>query len=55
MKKEAEKEKKGNRRVKDSKEKEEPGAEIAALVVSHAVQQQIREFKVSYYDLYFFN
>ena len=55
MKKEAEKEKKGNRRVKDSKEKEEPGSEIAALVVSHAVQQQIREFKVSYYDLYFFN
>lgn len=47
MKKEAEKEKKGNRRVKDSKEKEEPGSEIAALVVSHAVQQQIREFKVS--------
>ncbi|RMX38335.1 hypothetical protein pdam_00005508 [Pocillopora damicornis] len=45
MKKEAEKEKKGNRRVKDSKEKEEPGSEIAALVVSHAVQQQIREFK----------
>lgn len=53
MKKEAEKEKKGNRRVKDSKEKEEPGSEIAALVVSHAVQQQIREFKVSYYDLIF--
>lgn len=46
MKKDAEKEKKGHRRVKDSKEKEEPGAELAALVVTHTVQQQIREFKV---------
>lgn len=46
MKKEAEKEKKGHRRVKDSKEKEEPEAELAALIVAHTVQQQIREFKV---------
>ena len=46
MKKDAEKEKKGHRRVKDSKEKEEPETELAAIVVAHAVQQQIREFKV---------
>lgn len=46
MKKDAEKEKKGHRRVKDSKEKEEPDTELAALVVTHTVQHQIREFKV---------
>ena len=46
MKKDAEKEKKGHRRVKDSKEKEEPETELAALVVTHSVQHQIREFKV---------
>lgn len=46
MKKDAEKEKKGHRRVKDSKEKEEPETELAALVVAHTAQQQIREFKV---------
>ena len=46
MKKDAEKEKKGHRRVKDSKEKEEPETELAALVVTHTVQHQIREFKV---------
>lgn len=46
MKKDAEKEKKGHRRVKDSKEKEELETELAALVVTHTVQHQIREFKV---------
>lgn len=46
MKKDAEKEKKGHRRVKDSKEKEDPETELAALVVTHTVQHQIREFKV---------
>ncbi|XP_020624937.1 dynein heavy chain 12, axonemal-like [Orbicella faveolata] len=45
MKKDAEKEKKGHRRVKDSKEKEEPETELAALVVTHTVQHQIKEFK----------
>lgn len=52
MKKDAGKEKKGHRRVKDSKEKEEPESELAALVVAHAVQQQIREFKVNCYVLF---
>lgn len=46
MKKDAEKEKKGHRRVKDSKEKEEPETELAALEVTHTVQHQIKEFKV---------
>lgn len=48
MKKEAEKEKKGHRRVKDSKAKEEPEAELAAVVVAQTVQHQIRDFKVNY-------
>lgn len=52
MKKEAGKEKKGHRRVKDSKEKEEPDTELAAVVITHTVQQQIREFKVNYYCTY---
>lgn len=37
MKKEVEKEKKGNRRVKDFKEKEELGLEIVVLVVFYVV------------------
>lgn len=46
MKKEADKEKKGHRRVKDSKAKEEPEAELAAVLVANTVQNQIRDFKV---------
>lgn len=46
MKKEADKEKKGHRRVKDSKAKEEPEIELAAVVVAQTVQNQIRDFKV---------
>ena len=46
MKKEADKEKKGHRRVKDSKAKEEPEVELAAVVMAQAVQHQIRDFKV---------
>lgn len=47
MKKEAEKEKKAAKgRIKDSKEKDEDEVELAAIKVSHTVQQQIRNFKV---------
>lgn len=46
MKKDVEKEKKGYRRVKDFKEKEELGIELVVLVVIYIVQYQIREFKV---------
>ena len=47
MKKEADKDKKGHSRVKDSKAKEEPEAEMAALMVAKTVQDQIRDFKVN--------
>ena len=46
MKKDAEKDKKTSRRVKDSKEKEEPETELAAVKVAQTVQHQIRDFKV---------
>lgn len=46
MKKDVEKEKKGYRRVKDFKEKEELDIELVVLVVIYIVQYQIREFKV---------
>lgn len=46
MKKEADKDKKGHSRLKDSKAKEVPEAEMAAVVVAKTVQDQIRDFKV---------
>lgn len=46
MKKDVEKEKKGYRRVKDFKQKEELEIELVVLVVIYIVQYQIREFKV---------
>lgn len=49
MKKDVEKEKKGYRRVKDFKEKEELEIELVVLVVIYIVQYQIREFKVLLY------
>ena len=45
-KKELEKEKKAHKRIKDSKEKDEPAIELAAITVAQSVQQQVRDFKV---------
>lgn len=49
MQKEADKEKKGHRRVKDSKAKDEPEVELAAVVVAQTVQHQIKDFKVNFF------
>lgn len=46
MKKEADKDKKGHSRLKDTKAKEAPEVEMAAVVVAKTVQDQIRDFKV---------
>lgn len=49
MKKEAEKEKKAAKgRIKDSKDKDDVEVELAAITVSKSVQQQIRDFKVTF-------
>ncbi|XP_015752501.1 PREDICTED: dynein heavy chain 12, axonemal-like [Acropora digitifera] len=45
MKKEADKDKKGHSRLKDTKAKEAPEVEMAAVVVAKTVQDQIRDFK----------
>ena len=50
MQKEADKEKKGHRRVKDSKAKDEPEVELAAVVVAQTVQHQIKDFKVNFFS-----
>ena len=45
-KKEMEKEMKARKRIKDSKDKDDPEIELAAITVAQTVQQQVREFKV---------